>query len=234
MCGNISAETGRSDMSNALKRPRGRPPKPDEERKRGNLTMRSRDVTRIALEEAAAANQRSLSEECEARLEHSLRDQRLFDEAIDTECGQGTAGILALLREIIRRVASDCLPFVGAPSATWMAHPVTYDQAVKAINLALEALRPSGDPNRITLGELLWSEGLAPGIWPRAGEVRAALMLHAVVNPDAAFAGLGPRAKPLAEKLGPELVDRIRAKDPDKIRRGLTEEVRGGVEEANR
>jgi hypothetical protein len=220
-------------MSNALKRPRGRPPKPAEERKRGNLTMRLRDATRIALEESAAANQRSLSEECEARLEYSLRDQRLFDEAIDTECGQGTAGILALLREVIKRVASDCLPFAGTPGATWMMHPVTYDQAVKAINLALETLRPPGDPNRVTAGDLIWSEGLDPGSWTRAGEIRAALMLHAVTDPDHAFAGFGPRAKPLAEKLGPELVDRIRTKDPDKIRRGLIEEIQRGLEEAD-
>jgi hypothetical protein len=55
-----------------------------------------------------------------------------------------------------------------------------------------------------------------------------------VTDPDHAFAGLGPRAKPLAEKLGPELVDRIRAKDPDKIRLGLFEQIRRGHEEANR
>jgi hypothetical protein len=196
--------------------------------------MRLRDATRIALEDAAAANQRSLSEECEARLEHSLRDQRIFDEAIDTECGRGTAGILALIREIIKRVANDCLPFAGTPGGTWMAHPVTFDQAVKAINLALETLRPPGDPNRITAGDLIWSEGLDPGSWTRAGEIRAALMLHAVTDPDHAYAGLGPRAKPLAEKLGPELVDRIRAKDPDAIRLGLIEKNRRDIEDANR
>jgi hypothetical protein len=196
--------------------------------------MRLRDATRIALEDAAAANQRSLSEECEARLEHSLRDQRIFDEAIDTECGRGTAGILALIREIIKRVANDCLPFASTPGGTWMAHPVTFDQAVKAINLALETLRPPGDPNRITAGDLIWSEGLDPGSWTRAGEIRAALMLHAVTDPDHAYAGLGPRGKPLAQKLGSELVERIRARDPDKIRVGLIEKNRRDIEDANR
>jgi hypothetical protein len=59
-------------------------------------------------------------------------------------------------------------------------------------------------------------------------------MLHAVTDPDHAFAGLGPRAKPLAEKLGPQLVDRIRAKDPDAIRLGLIEKNRRDIEDANR
>lgn len=219
-------------MQNALKRPRGRPPKPDEERKRGNLTMRLRDATRDALYSAAEASGRSLSEECEARLENSLRDQHLFEEAIDTELGEGTTGVLALIREIVKRVAADCVPFAGSPGATWLQHPVAFDQVVKAINLALEALRPAGDPKRLRLDEMLWSEGLAPGVWPRAGEIRAALLLDAVVDPDNAHAGLGPRARPVAKKLGPKLVDRISGKDPDKIRQGLIEKVRrGGVEE---
>jgi hypothetical protein len=215
-------------MSNVLKRPRGRPPKPDEERKRGNLTMRLRDATRIALEESAAANQRSLSEECEARLEHSLRDQLLFDEAIDIECGHGTAGIVALLREIIKRIAS-----VSVRGAAWMNHPVIFDQAVKAIDLALETLRPPGDPDHLSFNDLLSSEGFDPVMWPKAGQIRAANLLEAIVDPTA-NPGLGPRAKMLAEKLGLELVDRIRAADPDKIRRGLVEEVQHAVEKANR
>jgi hypothetical protein len=186
-------------MTETPKRPRGRPPKPEAERKRGNLTMRLRDATRLALEDAAAANQRSLSEECEARLEYSLRDQRLFDEAIDLEYGEGTAGILALLREIIQQVANECLPRITrAPGATWMAHPPTYDQTIHAINFALEMLRPPSDPPYV-------ADNNTPG------EISATIVLLAVAEP-----GFAPLAKQLAEKLGPGLVDRIRAKEPIK------------------
>lgn len=218
--------------ASSQRRRTGRPKTVLREKPGEYVGLRAPNELKERLDAAAAAAGRSLSTEAQLRLEASFRDQRLFDEALDTECGEGTAGVVALLREIIKRVASDCLPFAGTPGATWMTHPVTYDQAVKAVNLALETLRPPGDPNRISAGDLIWSGGLDPRSWPRAGEIRAALMLHAVTDPDRAFAGLGPSAKPLAEKLGPELVDRIRGKDPDKIRRGIIKEVRrGGVEE---
>jgi hypothetical protein len=186
------------------------------------------------LEDAAAASGRSISTEAQFRIENSFRDQRLFDEALDIEYGEGTAGIPALLKEVIKSIASDCVPSAGTPGATWMSHPVTFDQVIQAINLALDMLRPPGDPNHLSLSDMLSSDGLDPAMWKKAGQIRAARLLDAVVDPPAAKAGLGPRAKPLADKLGPELVDRIRAKDPDKIRRGLIEEMQHAVEEANR
>jgi len=181
------------------------------------------------LEDAAAASGRSLSTEVQVRLENSVRDQRLFDEALDIEYGDGTAGIVALLREIIKLVAS-----TATRGATWMSHPVTFDQVIQAINLALDTLRPPGDPDHLSFNDMLWSEGIDPVMWKKAGQIRAAVLLDAVVDPPAANTGLGPRAKPLAEKLGPELVDRIRAKDPDKISRGLMEQMQRAVQEANR
>lgn len=54
---------------------RGRPKKYD--KPRGNLTFRIRDEVRKTLQDNAAANQRSLSEEVEARLERSLREDEL-------------------------------------------------------------------------------------------------------------------------------------------------------------
>jgi hypothetical protein len=64
-------------MLQPQKRPRGRPPKPEADRKRGNFTMRLRDATRYRLEAAASRNQRSLSEECEARVERSFHEEEL-------------------------------------------------------------------------------------------------------------------------------------------------------------
>ena len=50
------------------KRKRGGQPKPPAERKRNNLTFRARDQLKAALETAAAASERSVSEEIEFRL----------------------------------------------------------------------------------------------------------------------------------------------------------------------
>src|SRR5690349_5265821 len=79
-------------MARSQKRNRGRPPMPAESRKRNNLTMRLRDETRAALEERAAANGRSLSEEIEVRLEQS------FDPALG---GARTAALLRSLAAIV-------------------------------------------------------------------------------------------------------------------------------------
>jgi hypothetical protein len=55
-------------MNQPKKRKRGGQPKPPAERKRNNLTFRARDQLKAALESAAAASERSVSEEIEFRL----------------------------------------------------------------------------------------------------------------------------------------------------------------------
>lgn len=54
---------------------RGRPPKPPEERKGGNLTFRTRADFRERLEEAAAQSGRSVTEEVELRVERSFESE---------------------------------------------------------------------------------------------------------------------------------------------------------------
>lgn len=58
------------------KRKPGGQPKPEGERKRNNLTFRVRDALRARLEEAAAAAQRSVSEEIEFRLNRDFSWER--------------------------------------------------------------------------------------------------------------------------------------------------------------
>lgn len=65
-------------MVEAKKKGRGRPPKPAQQRKRNNVTIRMRDALKSSIEHAASAHQRSLSEEIEARLERSLAEEDLF------------------------------------------------------------------------------------------------------------------------------------------------------------
>src|SRR5215831_8566711 len=77
---------------------RGRPRKPPQARKRNFVTLRLRDETKAALARAAEVNQRSLSEELEARIEMSLT---MFG-------GPRTQGLLrGLAAEVARRWGTD-------------------------------------------------------------------------------------------------------------------------------
>lgn len=66
----------------ATAKKRGRPPKPESEKTRGNITFRSRPGTREQLEASAAKHRRSLSEEVEARLVQSFNYDGVY-EAVD-------------------------------------------------------------------------------------------------------------------------------------------------------
>lgn len=57
---------------------RGGQPKPARERKRNNLTFRARDQLKADLEKAAAANNRSVSEEIEYRLGQAFQWERVL------------------------------------------------------------------------------------------------------------------------------------------------------------
>jgi DNA-binding NarL/FixJ family response regulator len=63
---------------------RGRPPKPTEERKSGNLTFRTRGDLRAKLDAAATASGRSVSEEIERRLERSFDHDEMVSSVIET------------------------------------------------------------------------------------------------------------------------------------------------------
>jgi len=77
---------------------RGRPRKPPQSRKRNFVTLRLKDETKAALVRAAEANQRSLSEELEARIEMPLT---IFG-------GPRTQGLLrGLAAEVARRWGTD-------------------------------------------------------------------------------------------------------------------------------
>ena len=57
-------------------RPKGRPPVPESEKKGRNFTFRSRRDMHERLAQASAANQRSISEEIERRLEQSFETEQ--------------------------------------------------------------------------------------------------------------------------------------------------------------
>jgi hypothetical protein len=59
----------------ANRRPRGRPRVQDAARKRNNVTIRMRDGLKSKVEQSAVAQQRSISEEIETRLERSFEQE---------------------------------------------------------------------------------------------------------------------------------------------------------------
>jgi hypothetical protein len=86
-------------MAMAKRKRIGRPPKPVEERKSANLTLRVRAGTLEQLRAAAAVNGRSISEESEYRLVQSFRDQYTAEVA--------AAAAIRMLEE--REIAKDAL-----------------------------------------------------------------------------------------------------------------------------
>src|SRR6266568_3531779 len=128
-------------MANEVKRPRGRPSMPAESRKRNNLTMRLRDDTKARLERAAAANQRSLSEEVESRVEWSVDHEQLLGQVFDlTYRDPHLVALLLMMGETMR----DTLTATKAND--WINDPNAFAEVAIAAQQTIEAYRPLGEP----------------------------------------------------------------------------------------
>jgi hypothetical protein len=204
-------------------RRRGRPPKPDAERKRRILAMRMRDATMATLTQRAAANGRSLSEEAEARIEHSLHAGDMLEQALDLALGRPGAGLILAIVHVVRDVAR------GAAFVTtnrhggddWVNSPYAFEQVSRAIAAMLEALRPEGDvtpplppdwtPGSETAKKLrTWGDygaqqilaavvGRTENFRPRAGD-----FVHEQDDPSMQW------VLPVRERLGPAVIGRIK------------------------
>jgi Arc-like DNA binding domain len=141
-------------------------PKRDEDAS-AQVKVRLKEPLRAALEEAARKRGISMNAEVISRLERSFeQDQRLQDVFGSAELFR-LAQTLALVMEDTRRLAG----FGGDCDTRWLRHPFAYDQAVKAVNVILEALRPSGEivQPRITLDEA--NRHLEPLLQERVGRI---------------------------------------------------------------
>jgi Arc-like DNA binding domain len=107
-------------------KPVGRPPKPDEERKASNLTLRVRRNLRDRLEHSATTNGRSISEETEQRLEASFREQDLI---------RAFGGTDSILRPILFFLAA-----MEPQNRDWLNNRPLAAEAVEAISLITEAV----------------------------------------------------------------------------------------------
>jgi hypothetical protein len=126
-------------MTNETSRPRGRPSIPPESRKRNYLSIRLRDDTKLKLEFAAAAHQRSLSEEMESRL-----DQSFVDAAYPPEIG-ALAELLARAMFETGDSIAGANRWSGHGSTPWLADSYAFNQALKAAHRILEKAEMEGD-----------------------------------------------------------------------------------------
>ena len=119
------------------------------------------------LDNAARASGRTQSQEAEARLERSFDHQELLPQVLGLTYGRQLAAMLLMLGDAMKATGESAGFSATAvrPSAIlegtqkWFDIPYAYDQAVRAANRILEALRPAGDPQtpkhmRGTEGEL--------------------------------------------------------------------------------
>jgi hypothetical protein len=163
------------------------------------------------LEKAAASNHRSLSEEIEARLELSLRDEGLLDQALDLKLGQQAAGLVLALIRVIENTGSysgfhSTRTLDGAKN--WLGNPYAYSQVVNGVLAVLEGLRPEGDPET---GEPKLREPGDPdrsAVFAHLGRGFANGVLEALANPERG-GEIGDWAVPVRARLGPEVAKRI-------------------------
>jgi plasmid stability protein len=189
------------------KRPRGRPAKPEGERKRGILAMRIRDEMKATLSRRAAANRRSVSEEAEALLEQALQTPAVLDQALDLAFGRQVSGLILALARLIREV-SNYASFASIdgprPAINLFSDPYVFDQAVTGITRLLEAMRPEGE---ISIPKFSHAPNMT-GFWRLFGVIFAGNVLHSIMH-DPQPPEIEEWAAPIREKLGVQVVHRI-------------------------
>jgi len=149
---------------------RGRPPKPVEDRRRNNVTIRLRDATKAQLEVEASRSQRSVSDEVETRLEQSFRAESLFNEILQAKFGRPLTGLLLAMGYAMHeagRMSAFQSTYTLEGMDAWAENAHAFDQAAKAASHVLEAFRPYDEivtPPQAALSPVEMGQGFANGI----------------------------------------------------------------------
>jgi hypothetical protein len=139
----------------------GRPTKDPTPGTRASLGLKVTGDIKAKLDAAARANGRTQSQEAEARLEQTFREELLLPQILDAAYGRETAGLVLALAECIRgaaqRAAMLCdgshqkwhddpsIETVGLwLSQEWMCYPWAFRQVVDAVWTVLDRLAPRG------------------------------------------------------------------------------------------
>ena len=114
---------------------------------RAIVGFRVAPALRTALEDAARAKGRSLSQEAESRLEASFARGALLDDALELAYGKRLAGLLMLLGEAMGAVGST-VAFVmdRTPKAlaAWADEPAAFNEALDCAIAILEGKKVPG------------------------------------------------------------------------------------------
>jgi hypothetical protein len=163
--------------------------------------MRTTFEVRRNLEAAAKVSGRSLAQEAEYRLERSFLGQQLMFDAMEFGYGEGTAGILLILGDLMNLIRASTLGATGDASREWWNNKYAFDQAKKGIDVILSALEPGGEI------ELPTSSPGSDVYFKLFGERQAKSLLDAITSetrPDIA------RQRRIVPLLGRTLTNRIR------------------------
>jgi len=117
---------------------RGRPPKPEGEKRRGNLTFRVRAHLRYLLQLRANRSGRSLSEEIEYRLERSLAEEVLLYGVQDPLIFLNATNMITIVLASLERQTGR--KTFGPDGDPWL-----HGQAWAALSTWFAATRPPGD-----------------------------------------------------------------------------------------
>jgi hypothetical protein len=116
-----------------------------QEGKRYPLNMRTTFELRRQLEGAAARTGRSLAQEAEFRIEHTFRREQHLLDALEPIFGEGTAGILLAIGEVMRDAGTSASFHATFTLENWWHNAYAFDQVKKGIAHILKALQPNGE-----------------------------------------------------------------------------------------
>jgi hypothetical protein len=191
----------------------GRKPRPANQGERASLGLKVTPKIKNKLDAAAKLNGRTQSQEAEARIEQTFRNENYLDQALDLAYGRRPAALLA----VIARVMDDAGKFAGFDAtrtaegaADWLQNPDAVEQVKQALCEILSAFQPEGYKTPNLQIELPPGVGPSGGL-PSPGVGFARGILEAIKNPDRG-GSIGEWAKPIREKLG-DLATQLRVDD---------------------
>ena len=130
----------------------GRPTKAAVPGKRVSLGLKVTSDIKKRLDSAARVSGRTQSQEAEARLERSFDHQELLPQVLALAYGSQLAAMLLMLGDAMKATGESAGVSATADRRSttlertqkWFDMPYAYDQAVRAADRILEALRPAG------------------------------------------------------------------------------------------
>jgi hypothetical protein len=185
-----------------------------EEKTFRDLKFRIRETLRDRLVSEAEANDRSLNAEIVARLEASL------DGPPEMGMDGAAKAIGAILSNVIWSAGHQAsLHSTGTAEGvnSWADNPYAYDQACRAVAVALDKLRPPGSPKIEDWVETLPKDSVLRTIvvdgkndfFERVGRSAAVKIIENIASADATSSYSEKRDLRLKELLGPQFADRL-------------------------